>query len=194
MIDEIGHFALVLALCIAAVQIVVPLFGASRHDAALVALARPAALAQFVFIATAFLSLMHAYAVSRFLGAQRRRQFQRRQAAALQDHRRVEQPRRLDAPVGVHAGAVRRRGGPVRRQPAARIARPGAGGAGDDRRRVSHLHPLRPRTRFCGSIPSRSTATGSTRFSRIAASPFTRRCSTPAMSGSRSRSASRSPR
>jgi len=30
MIDEIGHFALVLALCIAAVQIVVPLYGASR--------------------------------------------------------------------------------------------------------------------------------------------------------------------
>src|ERR1700680_453026 len=66
MIDEIGHFALVLALCIAAVQIVIPLYGASRHDAALVALARPAALAQFVFIATAFLSLMHAYAVSDF--------------------------------------------------------------------------------------------------------------------------------
>jgi len=66
MIDEIGHFALVLALCIAAVQIVVPLYGAWRGDSALIALARPAAVAQFVFIATAFLSLMHAYAVSDF--------------------------------------------------------------------------------------------------------------------------------
>jgi cytochrome c-type biogenesis protein CcmF len=66
MIDEIGHFALVLALCIAAVQIVVPLYGASRHDDALIALARPAALAQFVFIMVAFLALMHAYAVSDF--------------------------------------------------------------------------------------------------------------------------------
>jgi len=66
MIDEIGHFALVLALCIAAVQIVVPLYGAARGDATLVAMAPPAALAQFLFIATAFLSLMHAYAVSDF--------------------------------------------------------------------------------------------------------------------------------
>jgi cytochrome c-type biogenesis protein CcmF len=66
MIDEIGHFALVLALCIAAVQIVVPLYGASRHDDALIAVARPAALAQFVFITVAFLALMHAYAVSDF--------------------------------------------------------------------------------------------------------------------------------
>jgi cytochrome c-type biogenesis protein CcmF len=66
MIDEIGHFALVLALCIAAVQIVVPLYGASRHDDALIAVARPAALAQFVFVTVAFLALMHAYAVSDF--------------------------------------------------------------------------------------------------------------------------------
>jgi cytochrome c-type biogenesis protein CcmF len=66
MIDEIGHFALVLALCIAAVQIVVPLYGAARHDDSLVALARPAALGQFVFISVAFLALMHAYAVSDF--------------------------------------------------------------------------------------------------------------------------------
>src|SRR5580700_5727636 len=66
MIDEIGHFALVLALCIAAVQIVVPLYGASRHDDALIAVARPAALAQFAFIATAFFALMHAYATSDF--------------------------------------------------------------------------------------------------------------------------------
>jgi len=66
MIDEIGHFALVLALCIAAVQVVVPLYGASRGDERLIALARPAALAQFLFIAIAFFSLMHAYAVSDF--------------------------------------------------------------------------------------------------------------------------------
>jgi cytochrome c-type biogenesis protein CcmF len=66
LIDEIGHFALVLALCIAAIQAVVPLFGAARADPALIALARPAALAQFVFIATAFFALMHAYAVSDF--------------------------------------------------------------------------------------------------------------------------------
>jgi cytochrome c-type biogenesis protein CcmF len=66
MIDEIGHFALVLALCIAALQSVVPLVGAAKNDAALMAWAGPAALAQFVFVATAFFVLMHAYAVSDF--------------------------------------------------------------------------------------------------------------------------------
>ena len=66
MIDEIGHFALVLALCIAALQSVVPLVGAARNDPALMAWARPAALAQFLFVGTAFFALMHAYAVSDF--------------------------------------------------------------------------------------------------------------------------------
>lgn len=66
MIDEIGHFALVLALCVAALQASVPLYGAWRGDGALIGLARPAALAQFVFVATAFLALMHAYATSDF--------------------------------------------------------------------------------------------------------------------------------
>ncbi|HZT89471.1 MAG TPA: heme lyase CcmF/NrfE family subunit [Stellaceae bacterium] len=66
MIDEIGHFALVLALCVAALQSSLPLLGAARREPALVALARPAALAQFLFVATAFFALMHAYAVSDF--------------------------------------------------------------------------------------------------------------------------------
>src|ERR1700693_3467938 len=66
MIDEIGHFALVLALCVAVLQSTVPLVGAARGDAALTAWARPAALAQFLFIAIAFFALMHAYAVSDF--------------------------------------------------------------------------------------------------------------------------------
>ena len=66
MIDEIGHFALVLALCIAVLQAVVPLVGAARNDAALMGWARPAALAQFLFVAIAFFALMHAYAVSDF--------------------------------------------------------------------------------------------------------------------------------
>src|SRR5438128_8887008 len=66
MFNEIGHFALVLALCIAALQSVVPLVGAARNDAALLGWARPAALAQFLFVAIAFFALMHAYAVSDF--------------------------------------------------------------------------------------------------------------------------------
>src|ERR1044071_6052406 len=66
MITEIGHFALVLALCIAVMQSTVPLIGASRGDAALTGWARPAALAQFLFVAIAFFALMYAYAVSDF--------------------------------------------------------------------------------------------------------------------------------
>src|SRR3954471_5049309 len=66
MITEIGHFALVLALCIAVLQSTVPLVGASRGDAALTAWARPAALAQFLFVGIAFFALMYAYAVSDF--------------------------------------------------------------------------------------------------------------------------------
>src|SRR5579864_6951032 len=66
MINEIGHFALVLALCIGALQAVVPLVGAAKNDAALMGWACPAALAQFLFVAIAFFALMHAYAVSDF--------------------------------------------------------------------------------------------------------------------------------
>ena len=66
MITEIGHFSLVLALCVAVLQASLPLYGAARGEAALIAWARPAALAQFLFVAIAFFALMHAYAVSDF--------------------------------------------------------------------------------------------------------------------------------
>jgi len=66
MITEIGHFALVLALCVALLQASLPLYGAARGDGLLIGWARPAALAQFLFIAIAFVALMHAYAVSDF--------------------------------------------------------------------------------------------------------------------------------
>jgi cytochrome c-type biogenesis protein CcmF len=54
MIPELGHFALILALLLALLQGIVPLIGAQRGNATLMALARPAALGQFVFVATAF--------------------------------------------------------------------------------------------------------------------------------------------
>src|SRR2546423_14824493 len=66
MITEIGHFALVLALCVAVLQASLPLYGAARGAGPLIAWARPAALAQFLFVAIAFFALMHAYAVSDF--------------------------------------------------------------------------------------------------------------------------------
>ena len=54
MIPELGHFALIVALCIACVQAILPLIGAQRGDAVLMGLARPAAQGQFVFVAIAF--------------------------------------------------------------------------------------------------------------------------------------------
>ncbi len=48
MIPEIGHFALILALSLAVCQSVLPLLGAYRNDAAMMSVARPAALGQLV--------------------------------------------------------------------------------------------------------------------------------------------------
>jgi cytochrome c-type biogenesis protein CcmF len=66
MIVEIGHFALILACCVALVQMTVPLWGAQRDQPALAAVAAPAAAAQFVLVLIAFLSLVHAFVTSDF--------------------------------------------------------------------------------------------------------------------------------
>ena len=61
MIPEIGQFALVLALCLALVQATMPLIGAALGRPEWMALARPAAAGQFVFVAIAFGSLEYAF-------------------------------------------------------------------------------------------------------------------------------------
>src|SRR6516164_2069289 len=66
MLVEIGHFALVLALLVALVQAVVPLAGAAVRNAALMALARPAALAQFGLVALSFAIFVDAHIGSDF--------------------------------------------------------------------------------------------------------------------------------
>ncbi|MSO91835.1 MAG: heme lyase CcmF/NrfE family subunit [Rhodospirillales bacterium] len=66
MIVEAGHFALVLALCVAFVQGVLPIVGAARGNAAWMAVAPQAAIAQWLLVAVAFLALMHAYVTSDF--------------------------------------------------------------------------------------------------------------------------------
>ncbi|HYM30012.1 MAG TPA: heme lyase CcmF/NrfE family subunit [Candidatus Cybelea sp.] len=66
MIAEIGHFALVLALMLALVQGSLPVIGASRGNAAWMALAGPAAVGMLAFIAVAFGALTWAYVVSDF--------------------------------------------------------------------------------------------------------------------------------
>ena len=66
MIAEIGHFALILALLAALVQGTLPMIGAHRGDGVWMALARPASVAQLLFIAIAFFALMYAFVVSDF--------------------------------------------------------------------------------------------------------------------------------
>jgi len=61
MTPEIGHFALVIALCLALVQGVLPLVGAQRGIAQWMAAARPIAVGQFVFLAISFACLTTAF-------------------------------------------------------------------------------------------------------------------------------------
>jgi len=66
MIIELGHFALIVALCVSAVQSTIPLIGAARGNTAWMATGRSCAIAVFLLIAIAMLSLMHAYVTSDF--------------------------------------------------------------------------------------------------------------------------------
>ena len=66
MITELGHFSLILAFCVAIIQAVVPLVGAHRRWPGWMAVAEPAATAQFLLTALAFASLTHAFVTSDF--------------------------------------------------------------------------------------------------------------------------------
>jgi cytochrome c-type biogenesis protein CcmF len=66
MIPELGHFALILALCVALAQGVLPVVGAWRNDAALMSVAKPAARLQFLLVAFAFGCLAYAFVTSDF--------------------------------------------------------------------------------------------------------------------------------
>ncbi|QEA12523.1 heme lyase CcmF/NrfE family subunit [Comamonas flocculans] len=66
MIAEVGQLALVLALCLALLQGTVPLIGAARGNADWMALARPTAWGQFLFVAGAFACLSYLFVVNDF--------------------------------------------------------------------------------------------------------------------------------
>ena len=66
MIPEIGHFALLIALCIAFVQAILPLAGASLGIQRWVGVAVPAALAQLLFLAISYVALTWAFLQSDF--------------------------------------------------------------------------------------------------------------------------------
>ncbi|MDI6524633.1 heme lyase CcmF/NrfE family subunit [Pseudomonas otitidis] len=61
MIPELGHLALILALCMAAVQATLPMIGAWRGDRQWMSLAQPAAWGQFAFLAFSFGCLTWAF-------------------------------------------------------------------------------------------------------------------------------------
>ena len=66
MIPEIGNFALILALLLATAQAVLPILGAARGDRALMAVARPAARGQVLFITVAFGCLVYSFVTNDF--------------------------------------------------------------------------------------------------------------------------------
>jgi cytochrome c-type biogenesis protein CcmF len=66
MIPELGQFALVLALCIALVQAVFPLWGSLNRTAGWMAMARPLAWGHFLFLLLAFACLAQAFLTDDF--------------------------------------------------------------------------------------------------------------------------------
>src|SRR5256886_13173930 len=66
MIPEIGQFALILALMLALTQATLPLIGAAKGIPQLVAMARPTAQAQFIFVAIAFSCLAYSFITNDF--------------------------------------------------------------------------------------------------------------------------------
>ncbi|MCL4065463.1 heme lyase CcmF/NrfE family subunit [Pseudomonas sp. GX19020] len=66
MLIELGHFALILALMVALIQTILPLWGAHRGNHMLMALAGPAAVVQFALVGFAFAVLINAFVTSDF--------------------------------------------------------------------------------------------------------------------------------
>ncbi|PZW71098.1 cytochrome c-type biogenesis protein CcmF [Pseudomonas sp. URMO17WK12:I1] len=66
MIPELGHLAMILALCLALVQATLPLIGAWRGDRQWMSLAQPAAWGQFAFLMFAFACLTYAFMIDDF--------------------------------------------------------------------------------------------------------------------------------
>lgn len=66
MIPEIGQLALILALCLAGIQAIFPLIGAARGIPNWMAVARPAAVGQLVFVCLAYACLTYAFVENDF--------------------------------------------------------------------------------------------------------------------------------
>ena len=96
MIPELGHFALILALCMAVVQATLPLIGAAQNKLNWMAVARPAAQAQLLFMAIAFGCLTYAFIVHDFSVAY----------VAHNSNTRLPLPYRISGVWGAHEGSL----------------------------------------------------------------------------------------
>ena len=142
MITEAGHFALVLALCVAIVQVALPMIGAARDDSMLMAVARPAAVCQFALIAFAFACLTAAFVTSDFSVA----------VVVQNSHTAKPLLYKISGVWGNHEGSMLlwvlilslfgAAVGRLRRQPAAQPAGPGIVHPGPHCRRLLSLHAV----------------------------------------------------
>ena len=66
MMNEIGHFSLLLAFCVALIQASIPLYGAHKGRIDLMAIAESAANLQFALLLASFGALTHAFVTSDF--------------------------------------------------------------------------------------------------------------------------------
>ncbi len=96
MIPELGHFSLILALLLALVQGILPLAGAARNSASFMAVARPAARAQFLFVLIAFGCLVYAFLANDFSVAN----------VARNSYSRLPAVYRFTAAWGSHEGSL----------------------------------------------------------------------------------------
>ncbi|MBX3482335.1 heme lyase CcmF/NrfE family subunit [Phenylobacterium sp.] len=96
MSAEVGQFALILALLLALVQSLAPLWGAARGDRVLMALGRQASLLQAGFVALAFGCLAYAYLTCDFSVA----------LVAQHSHTSQPAPYRFAATWGSHEGSM----------------------------------------------------------------------------------------
>ena len=194
MITEIGHFSLILALCVAVLQAVVPLAGATQRrpgaDRMGAAGGADAVPVRRDRVPRADLRLRRL----RFLGRQCRGELEQHEAAASTKSAACGATTRARCSCGCSSWRCSAPRSRCSAATAAAAAGARARGAGDDRRRLSLVHPVHVEPVRCGSFRRRSKAPGSIRSCRIPASRFIRRFSISAMSGSRSRSASPPPR
>ena len=96
MIPELGHFSLILALLLALVQGVLPLVGAARNIPAWMAVAKPAARAQFLFVAIAFGCLAYSFLIGDFSVVN----------VTRNSHSRLPEIYRFTATWGSHEGSM----------------------------------------------------------------------------------------